>query len=142
LRRLLGGIRGDAPFAPQPGVGDLDDLVRQVRGAGLDVTVAIEGRQAALPPAIDLSVYRVVQEALTNTLKHAHASRAEVALRYATDGLDLEIHDNGTAAANGSGAGNGLIGMRERVALFGGSFAAGPDPGGGFTVTARFPVGE
>jgi signal transduction histidine kinase len=140
LRRLLGGIRGGAPFAPQPGVADLDDLVRQVRGAGLDVTVGIEGQQTPLPPAIDLSVYRLVQEALTNTLKHAHATRADIALRYATDGLGLEIRDNGTARTNGSGTGNGLIGMRERVALFGGSFAAGPDPEGGFTVSARFPI--
>jgi signal transduction histidine kinase len=142
LRRLLGGIRGDAPFAPQPGLADLDELVGQVRGAGLDVHVAIDGQQTPLPPAIDLSVYRVVQEALTNTLKHAHASRAEVALRYAAGELDLEIRDNGTPTGNGGETGNGLIGMRERVALFGGSFAAGPRPDGGFAVSARFPLAE
>src|SRR5262249_2864466 len=118
LRRLLGSVHGDeASFAPQPGLALLDDLAGSVRAAGLDVTGRRPGSPRPFPPAIDLSAYRVVQEALTNTLKHAHASHAEVVVRYLDDELDLEIHDDGVgaAAAPGNGAGQGLIGMRERL---------------------------
>jgi signal transduction histidine kinase len=143
LRRLLFSVRGDgADYAPQPGLERLDELVAQVRAAGLAVAVRVEGAPRPLPTAVDLSAYRIVQEALTNTLKHAHATRADVALRYGDGGLDVEIRDDGRGGAgNGSdGLGRGLVGMRERVGLFGGSLAAGPSPGGGFAVAARFPL--
>jgi signal transduction histidine kinase len=141
LRRLLGVVRGDgAEYAPQPGLDGLDGLVAQVRAAGLAVSVSVEGARRPLPAGIDLSAYRVVQEALTNTLKHAHASRADVALRYGENTLDVEVHDDGTGNGNGGGSGSGLIGMRERVVAFGGSLATGPGSAGGFAVSARFPL--
>jgi signal transduction histidine kinase len=143
LRRLLGTVGGDAPLTPQPGLDGLDELVGRVRAAGLDVAVSIEGRQCELPPALDLSAYRVIQEALTNTLRHAHATRVDVSLRYLGDSLAVEIRDDGRAnGAGGEGGGRGLIGMRERVTTFGGTLAAGPDPTGGFIVSARFPLVE
>lgn len=141
LRRLLGVVRSDgAEYAPQPGLDGLDELVAQVRAAGLAVAVSVEGAPRPLPAGIDLSAYRVVQEALTNTLKHAHASHADVALRYGEDTLDVEVRDDGTGNGNGGGSGSGLIGMRERVVAFGGSLATGPRTGGGFAVSARFPL--
>jgi signal transduction histidine kinase len=140
LRHLLAGVRGQAAFAPQPGLDRLDELVAQVRSAGLEVAVTGEGEPRPVPPALDLSAYRVVQEALTNTLKHAHATRADVAVRYGSGELDVEVSDNGTGGSDGSGTGSGLVGMRERVNLFGGSLSTGPSPGGGFTVSARFPL--
>jgi signal transduction histidine kinase len=140
LRRLLGGVRGDgADFTPQPDLGQLDELIDQVRAAGLQVVLSIEGEPRPLPAALELSAYRIVQEALTNTLKHAHASRADVALRYRDEALDIEIRDDGTGNGDGPESGHGLIGMRERVGIFGGSLAAGPVPGGGFAIAARFP---
>jgi signal transduction histidine kinase len=142
LRRLLGSVRGDGPdYAPQPGLDRLDDLVAQVRSAGLEVGVRVEGAPRRLPAGIDLSAYRVVQEALTNTLKHAGATRADVALRYGDDELGIEVRDDGTGDGNGGGTGRGLVGMRERVVIFGGTLAVGPVPGGGFAVSARFPLG-
>jgi len=141
MRRLLGVVRADgADYAPQPGLERLDELVDQVRAAGLAVAVSVEGGPRPLPAGIDLSAYRVVQEALTNTLKHARASRAQVALRYSDDELDVEVRDDGEGGGNGDGSGLGLIGMRERVAAFGGSLEAGPANTGGFAVSARFPL--
>ena len=141
LRRLLGVVRADgAEYAPRPGLDRLDDLVAQVRAAGLAVAVSVEGAQRTLPAGVDLSAYRIVQEALTNTLKHAQATRADVALRYRDDALDVEVRDDGEATGNGDGAGHGLIGMRERVTAYGGTLDAGPAPAGGFTVSARFPL--
>jgi signal transduction histidine kinase len=141
LRRLLGVVRSDgAEYAPQPGLERLDELVEQVRAAGLAVAVSIEGGPRALPAAIDLSAYRVVQEALTNVIKHADASRADIALRYSDDELAVEVSDDGRGTVNGDGSGHGLIGMRERVAAFGGSLEAGPKNTGGFAVSARFPL--
>jgi signal transduction histidine kinase len=141
LRQLLGDVRGDgADFAPQPGLDQLDTLVREVREAGLEVVVTIEGTPRPLPTALDLSAYRIVQEALTNTLKHAHARRADVAVRYRDAALDVEVRDDGSG--NGGGSGHGLIGMRERVAVFGGSLWAGPAEEGGFAVAASFPLGN
>ncbi|HXR12268.1 MAG TPA: histidine kinase [Gaiellaceae bacterium] len=141
LRRLLGVVREDgAEYAPQPGLDGLDELVAQVRAAGLAVAVTVEGAPRPLPTGIDLSAYRVVQEALTNTLKHAHATRADVALRYRDGELDVEVRDDGDGNGAGGGSGSGLIGMRERVAAFGGSLATGPGAGGGFEVSARFPL--
>jgi signal transduction histidine kinase len=144
LRQLLGDVRGEpAVYAPQPGLALVEELAAQVRGAGLDVDVTIEGTPRRLPAALDLSAYRVIQEALTNTLKHARATRAEVVVRYRDGELDLLVRDDGigSGAPSGNGAGHGLIGMRERLNVFGGSLEAGPDDGGGFVVSARFPLG-
>jgi signal transduction histidine kinase len=144
LRRLLGVLRtGDEQLAigPQPGLGSLDSLVEQVREAGLPVALRIEGDPAQLPPGVDLSAYRIVQEALTNTLKHAGPAEAEVTIRYGTSLLELEIRDNGSGAPpRVNGAGHGLIGMRERVALYGGELEAGTPDGGGYAVAARLPL--
>jgi signal transduction histidine kinase len=144
LRRLLGILRtGDEQLAigPQPGLASLGSLVEQVREAGLPVELRIEGEQAPLPAGINLSVYRIVQEALTNTLKHAGPAEAEIVLRYTASALELEIVDNGSAApANVNGSGHGLIGMRERVALYGGTLEAGTRNGGGYTVRAQLPL--
>jgi signal transduction histidine kinase len=141
LRSLLGAVRGDgADYAPPPGLDRLDELLAQVRAAGLEVSVSVEGTPRAVPSGVDLSAYRVVQEALTNTLKHADARHASVSLRYGDDELGVDVRDDGTNAANGDGGGHGLLGMRERVATFGGSLDAGPLVGGGFGVAARFPL--
>jgi signal transduction histidine kinase len=140
LRRLLGSVRGETEYAPRPGLDRLDELVAQVRSAGLAVGVSVEGAPRPLPAGIDLSAYRVVQEALTNTLKHAQATRADVALRYGDDELGVEVRDDGAGNGSGGGTGSGLIGMRERVTAFGGSLVAGPAPAGGFAVAARFPL--
>jgi signal transduction histidine kinase len=125
----------------------VDALVNQMRDAGLDVTLEIEGQPAELPAAIDLSAYRIVQEALTNVVKHAGPAKAWVRVRYDEDALVLEVVDDGRglavqlASGNGSG-GHGLVGMRERVALFGGTLRAGPRTGGGYGVQARIPLSE
>lgn len=141
MRRLLGIVRADgAEYAPQPGLEQLDELVDQVRAAGLTVSVSTEGVPSPLPAGVDLSAYRVVQEALTNTLKHAKATRARVTLRYRDDALVVEVRDDGVGSGSGDGLGHGLIGMRERVEAFGGSLDTGPAPAGGFDVVARFPL--
>src|SRR5262249_28897173 len=141
LRRLLDVVAGDgdADYDPQPGLRRLDDLVASVRAAGLGVDLTVEGTPQQLSPALELSAFRIVQEALTNVLKHARASRASVYVRYARDALELEVADDGVGAATIDG-GRGLVGMRERVALFGGEMAAGTRPGGGFAVRARMPL--
>jgi signal transduction histidine kinase len=146
LRRLLGVVHpgGDAAelLAPPPGLDRLDALVGQVRAAGLTVQLRVEGARFPLSSGIDLSAYRIVQEALTNTLKHAGARRADVLVRYHTGEVELEVCDDGHGpAGDGGRPGHGLIGMRQRAALYGGSLAAGPRPGGGYAVTARFPTG-
>jgi signal transduction histidine kinase len=144
LRRLLGAVRpdeGETAFAPQPGLARLDALVDQVRAAGLTVELIVEGRRPELPPSVDLSAYRIVQEALTNTLKHAGASRARVVVRQGDGALEIEVVDDGRGAVDdGAPGGHGIIGMRERAALFGGDLDAGPAPGGGFAVHARIPL--
>ncbi len=141
LRRLLGVVRdGGAGYAPQPSLERLDELVDQVRAAGLRLSVTIEGEPRPLPAGLDLAAYRVVQEALTNTLKHARARSAEIRLRFGPDCLDVDVRDDGAGAANGDGGGSGLIGMRERVAVYGGKLTAAPSPGGGFAVSASFPL--
>jgi signal transduction histidine kinase len=145
LRRLLGVLRtGDEQLAigPQPGLGSLESLLEQVREAGLPVTLHIEGVPVPLSPGVDLSAYRIVQEALTNALKHADAATADVTIRYGSSRLELEIHDDGAGASQGvNGSGHGLIGMRERVALYGGDLDAGTRNGSGYTVHARLPLG-
>ena len=145
LRRMLGVLREMADegpaLAPQPGLSGLGQLARQVREAGLPVTVRIEGEPRPLSAGIDLSAYRIVQEGLTNALKHAGPATAEVVVRYGPRDLELEVRDDGRGRASGAnGGGHGLLGMRERVALYGGDLAAGPRPGGGFALTARLPL--
>ena len=142
MRRLLGVLREEgetAALAPQPGLGTLGSLVDQVRGAGLPVELTYEGEQMTLPPGVDLSAYRIVQEALTNTLQHAGPAHAWVAVRYGTDEVEVEVANDGRTENDG-GQGHGLAGMRERVALCGGALTAGPRPGGGYTISARLPV--
>jgi signal transduction histidine kinase len=142
LRRVLGVVNGaeHASLAPQPTLESLDGLLDQVRAAGLEVELEIEGRRAALASSIELTAYRIVQEALTNTLRHAHARSATVSLRFEPDALELEVVDDGTSAPVNGSAGQGLIGMRERVATFGGSVETGPRESGGFRVAAILPL--
>jgi signal transduction histidine kinase len=144
-------------LAPQPTLAQLDTLVAQVSAAGLPVTLRIEGTPRPLPAAVDLSAYRVAQEALTNTLKHAGPARAELTIRYGPDTLEVTATDTGHSSGRSSplwtaepplaqagmrsgGTGHGLVGMRERVSLFGGDLEAGAGPDGGFRVAARFPL--
>jgi signal transduction histidine kinase len=149
LRRLLGVIRAEDDraepvYAPQPELEHIDGLVGQVREAGLPVELSVLGEARPLPEGVGLCAYRIVQEALTNTLKHADATTAQVRMRYVTDALELEIIDDGRGqdAVNGEAGGQGLIGMRERVALFGGELTASPRPGCGYEVRARLPLGD
>jgi signal transduction histidine kinase len=144
VRRVLGvvtiGEERSPKFPPQPTLGRLDDLLEQVRTAGLDVQLEVAGDARQLPPALELSAYRIVQEALTNTLRHANAKHATVTVRFDPDALDLEIIDDGPlSAARNGGGGRGLIGMRERAAAFGGRVDADRIPAGGFRVAARLP---
>jgi signal transduction histidine kinase len=143
LGLLLGLLRGDAEqdgLLPQPGVAQLPELVAQVRAAGLPVGLGVVGTPADLPPGIDVALYRLAQEALTNALKHARGARADVLLRYEETAVALSVHDDGPIGPAGPGQGHGLIGMRERVALYGGSLAAGPRDGGGWAVDAVLPL--
>jgi signal transduction histidine kinase len=145
LRRVLGAVRPETsaePAPPQPGLDRLDDLAAPLRAGGLQVVVRREGPLAALPAGIELSAYRIVQEALTNTLRHARATRAEVTLRYGVDALDVDVRDDGRAApaVEGANGGHGLAGMRERAALLGGTLEAGRLPRGGYRVHARLPI--
>ena len=146
-RRLLGVLRDpdeETGLAPQPGIGDLDALAASVRAAGVPVNLVIDCDRAALPAAMDVSVYRIVQEALTNVLKHAGPARADVAIGCADDTVTIEITDDGTGEPGNQAlaGGHGLAGMRERAGVFGGELAAGPRPGGGFAVRARLPLGD
>jgi signal transduction histidine kinase len=143
LNKLLGVLRKspDAPaLAPQPKLEDVDALLKPARDAGLEATLKITGEQRSLPGALDLSAYRIVQEALTNVLKHAGASRVEVTVDYQADAVALTISDNGNGASSAPSGGHGLIGMRERVDLFGGDLTTGSSSLGGFTVRATLPV--
>jgi signal transduction histidine kinase len=151
MRRLLGMLREqdeEPALAPQPGLGELPALAESVRAAGLPVHLVVNGSGAPLPAAVDVSVYRIVQEALTNVLKHAGSAHAEVSIGYVDDTVTIEVTDDGPGLeaadlvwAEAAQGGRGLAGMRERVALFGGDLRAGPRPDGGFTVRARLPVG-
>jgi signal transduction histidine kinase len=145
MRRLVGMLRsGDEPLplAPQPSVKELGTLVEQVGAAGLPVQLAIEGEPRDLPPGVDLSAFRIVQEALTNTLRHAGPAHARVVLRYRTDELEIEISDDGPGTGEGPGPGYGLVGMRERVSVYGGELQAGSRPGGGYALRVRLPLGS
>jgi signal transduction histidine kinase len=143
MRRLVGIMRSEEEvpaLAPQPGLGTLPALVEQVRQSGLPVELRVEGEPVKLPAGVDLSAYRIVQEALTNALKHAGPAHAWVSVRYADDDVEIEVENDGLSDAETDGAGHGLVGMRERVALCGGELHSGPRPGGGFTISARLPV--
>jgi signal transduction histidine kinase len=148
LRRILGLLRddGEAPsLVPAPGVGDLEELAGTVRAAGIPVALAVTGEVAALPPAASLTVYRIVQEALTNVVKHAPGARATVRVQAGRDGVLITVdNDHGTGGPAGprpgDGARHGLVGMTERAAAFGGTLDAGPVAGGGFQVTALLPL--
>jgi signal transduction histidine kinase len=144
MRRLLGILKAEGDGdgrTPQPGLADLGELLDSMRATGLAVEAVVEGSPRPLPPGVDLSAYRIVQEALTNVLRHAGGASARVLIRYEPDALELEIADDGPGPPDGqqASAGHGLIGMRERAQLFGGAFEAGPRPGGGFLVRARLP---
>ena len=151
MRRVVGVLRapdGDdrgaqpATLAPQPGLGDLDQLAEQMRDAGLPVDVTVDGEPGAVPVGVDLAAFRVIQEALTNTIKHAGPSTALVHVRYLPSEMHVEVSDDGrgvAAALEGRRPGHGLLGMRERVALYGGTLAAGPRRGGGYEVRAKIP---
>jgi signal transduction histidine kinase len=141
LRRVLGILHEETAYEPQPGLARLDGLIDQVRATGLEVAFEIEGSPAQLSPAVDLSAYRIIQEALTNTLKHSAAERARVSVRYGKE-LQLVIRDDGHGAADGNYAGHGLTGMRQRVAMLGGTVEAESPTTGGYLVTARIPLGE
>jgi signal transduction histidine kinase len=147
MRRLLDVLKSDAPDegrAPQPGLARLAELLDAMRATGLPVEAVVVGTPHPLPPGLDLSAYRIVQEALTNALKHAGDAHTRVVLRYAPDALEIEVADDGRGpgADAGTDGGRGLIGMRERVQLFGGTLDSGPRPGGGFLVRARLPLVE
>lgn len=151
MRRLLGVLRAedaDAELGPQPTLAALGDLVGRARSAGLPVTLVVEGERRPLPQGVDLAAYRVVQEALTNAIKHAGAAPTSVHVRWGEDALALDVTDRGpgpavTARANGNGGGgHGLVGMEERVRLYGGRLDTGRAEGGGFAVHATLPFGE
>ena len=145
MRRLLGAMRSDgesAELAPQPGLDDLDPLLEELGRAGLPVRLHVEGERYPLPRALDLSAYRIVQEGLTNALKHAQAAEAEVTVRYRAEELELEVRDDGRGSADSDGLGHGLVGIRERVKIYGGQMTAGTPTEGGFVLSARLPLGE
>jgi signal transduction histidine kinase len=148
MRRVVGALRpaGEDAYEPQPSLDQLDALLGTVREAGLPVELVVEGEARAVSRSVDLAAYRVIQEALTNTLKHARAASARVRLRYGTDALDIEVTDDGRGAAarllERPHRGYGLIGMRERVAMVGGELVAEPGLSGGYLVRARLPTGR
>ena len=146
MRRILGVLRSDdeqLELAPAPTLDDFAKLIEHCEQAGLPVEFAVDGDPVSLPASVEMSAYRIVQESLTNTLKHAGPAKATVRLLYDSDELSITVHDDGRGTATQStGGGQGLIGMRERVEAFGGTLRAGPRAGGGFTVTAVFPTRE
>jgi signal transduction histidine kinase len=143
MRRMVGVLRRpeEAPaLAPQPSLDHLSRLVEQAREAGLPVELRIEGEPTQLPAGVDLTAYRLVQEGLTNVVKHAQATRAEVLVNYADDYLEVTVRDDGKGVGNGDGGGHGLVGMRERVLVYGGELDAGPQTGGGYRLRAKLPL--
>jgi signal transduction histidine kinase len=141
MRRVLGGLRSDEQpeLAPDPGLSRVGALLEQTRAAGLEVELRTEGVPTPLPPALDIAAYRVLQEGLTNVRKHAAAHRVEVVIRYGRDSIDVEVCDDGSGSVSGDGTGRGLAGMRERVALLGGQFVAGPRSVG-FALRVTLPL--
>jgi signal transduction histidine kinase len=140
MRRLLGVLHHSDERAPQPTMRELDALVERTRAAGLPVSLTVEGEPRSLPAGKDLAAYRVVQEALTNAIKHAGAAPTEVTVRWEPSHLELEIVDDGIHGTNGDGGGHGLVGMEERVRLYDGELRTGRRAGGGFEVVARLPL--
>jgi signal transduction histidine kinase len=143
MRRMVGVLRRpeEAPaLAPQPSLEQLERLVEHARGAGLSVELRIEGEPVQLPTGVDLTAYRLVQEGLTNALKHARAERAEVVVRYDDGHVELRVSDDGRGGGGGDSGGHGLVGMRERVSVYGGELEAGPRPEGGYELRARLPI--
>jgi signal transduction histidine kinase len=143
MRGLLAAMRRDgdeAEFTPQPGLDGLDSLLEEIGRAGLSVHLHVEGERVALSRGIDLSAYRIVQEGLTNALKHARASNADVTVRYRPDELQIEVRDNGEGSSTSNGLGHGLIGVRERVKIYGGEMSAGSANGSGFILSTRLPL--
>ena len=144
MRRLLGAMRRDGQdpeLAPQPGLDGLESLLEEVGRAGLPVRLHVDGDRVPLPPAIDLSAYRIIQEGLTNSLKHARATQADVTVRYGSDELELEVRDDGRGLTSTDGLGHGLVGVRERVKIYGGEMSTGTANGGGFVLSTRLPLG-
>ena len=145
MRRLLGMLRTEGQagaLAPQPGLAQLSGLVADIQAAGIDVAVGVHGHPVALPPGVDLAAYRIIQEALTNVMKHATGARATVGIHYQGDQLSLCVENaaSQTPSVTTDQAGQGLIGMRERVLLYGGTLKTGSHPAGGFTVEATLPL--
>ena len=145
MRRLLAAMRPDgdeAQLVPQPGLDGLNSLLADVGRAGLPVELHLEGEPYPLPRGVDLSAYRIVQEGLTNALKHAQASDADVIVRYRPDEVEIEVRDNGNGNVISDGLGHGLVGIRERVKIYGGEMSARPEPEGGFVLSTRLPIVE
>jgi signal transduction histidine kinase len=144
MRRLLAAIRPDgdeAELVPQPGLDGLNSLLEEVGRAGLPVELHVDGKPYPLPRGIDLSAFRIVQEGLTNALKHARATRADVTVRYRPDEVQLEVRDDGRGSATSDGLGHGLVGVGERVKIYGGEMSAGKTTEGGFILSTRLPLG-
>jgi signal transduction histidine kinase len=141
MRRLLELLEEeDAVLVPQPRLGELERLVADTREAGVEAVLEVRGEPAALPAGLELAAFRVVQEALTNVIKHARPARAHILVERGHDELVVEVTDDGVTGSTGGAGGRGIAGIRERVALYDGHVAIGPEPGGGFAVRARFPV--
>jgi signal transduction histidine kinase len=144
MRRLLVAMRRDGDgvaVAPQPGLGELDGLLEQVGRAGLAVQLEVDGEPYPLPPGLDLSAYRIVQEGLTNAIKHAHAKRAHVLVRFGSRELEVEVRNDGDGEApTPGGQGFGLVGIRERVKVYGGEMSARALDDGGFVLSTRLPL--
>jgi signal transduction histidine kinase len=144
MRRLLGVLRadaaGDAERAPQPGLGEVTELLEDARAAGTSVRLTVSGPVAPLPVGVDLTAYRIVQEALTNARRHAPGAAVEVELRFGPDALLLRVRDDGPGPGEGERHGHGLLGMRERAASVGGTLRAGRAEAGGFAVEAELPL--
>jgi signal transduction histidine kinase len=143
MRGLLAAMRRDgdeAEFTPQPGLDGLDSLLEEIGRAGLPVQLHVDGEPVALPRGLDLSAYRIVQEGLTNALKHARATNADVTVRYRPEELQIEVRDNGAGSSAGNGLGHGLVGVRERVKIYGGEMSAGTANGSGFILSTRLPL--
>jgi signal transduction histidine kinase len=143
MRRLLGAMRDDgdeAELVPQPGLDGLDSLREEVARAGLPVELHVDGEPFPLPRGIELSAYRIVQEGLTNVLKHARATKADITVRYRPGEVQLEVRDDGVGSSTTDGLGHGLVGIRERVKIFGGEMSAGSTNGGGFVLSTRLPL--
>jgi signal transduction histidine kinase len=144
MRRLLGILHGEGPVeaSPAPGIAAIGDLAERLTASGLPVAVDLHGTSRPLAPGLDLVAYRVVQESLTNTLRHAGPANASVSVRYSADHIEICVSDTGAGRAKDSRDGHGLIGMRERVAIYGGEFSCGPGPGGGFRTRALLPTAD